>query len=752
MHFKLLNRFWLLLNCLFNFTTAALALDVAPFTPYEFDSSSGTDTIYLAEDAISDGDSAIDTGFTAYSATVLGSYVYLNVTDIDTTSRYIYLLADDAGTPVFVPLEASTDSTNCGTVWGSGFKCVLASGTETDIVIRFDLKAICNLNNAIDGCTAGNDVGTGSSDIFKFYVVARSTDGSADASTTSAPSFRVKLQSDAPTFTCPTGKKFFPGDQSVVISSGQFIAAAVNGGSPLFQKLIVGANRGALPNDGSAFATNTILSRLNYNNGEQEVAGFENVNVQSLPTTYYQLGFGVRDSSGAFTFDNTGCVETQAFATNIQGLLRDSNCFIATASFRSSRAAAVNLLREFRNQILLKYGVGRKFVSLYNQLGPIGADWLIEHPEFRAPVLAILMPIQVIAWLTLNPEFFWAVLFLALFFVILSIRARFSIRTLHLSSLAFVFFCSVSVYAESSQPYIDSLLSTLPKDELKRTNENPSPYIDNIKKKIDEEAPPTESGSYTENEKRKLSKDTVESQSYSQKLKSELGEDPSGGSAIADFKSGKQLKPNKGVDEVRGSFGFKFATAVHREYLAGSNQDRAYTEVYGEKWIPDVTISYELRPIQKGFWSGLGLYSGLGLSFVSAKGKLEFTDSGQFIGDSKTQFKFITLPLQLGAKFHMNWFNFLYPYFGGGPAIIGFIETRSDNQDGNRGYSFGYWGAAGVNFGIDWFSAEKSWDRYSSTGTKHAYLSLEYSYLNTVGNGLLDMSVDGLMAGFNFEF
>ena len=115
-------------------------------------------------------------------------------------------------------------------------------------------------------------------------------------------------------------------------------------------------------------------------------------------------------------------------------------------------------------------------------------------------------------------------------------------------------------------------------------------------------------------------------------------------------------------------------------------------------------------------------------------------------------FKFFTFPLQTGLRYHMNWFDFIFPYFGGGPAVIGFIENRSDAQKGNRGYSFGYWGCTGINFGIDWINQDNSWDRYQSSGAKHAYLSIEYSYLATFSGGLIDMSADGFMAGFTFEF
>ena len=80
-----------------------------------------------------------------------------------------------------------------------------------------------------------------------------------------------------------------------------------------------------------------------------------------------------------------------------------------------------------------------------------------------------------------------------------------------------------------------------------------------------------------------------------------------------------------------------------------------------------------------------------------------------------------------------------------------FIEQRNDKSKGHHGYTFGYWFTGGVAFGLDWLSPKASWDQYESTGVKHTYFTLDYSYLESVGGGLVEFTVDGVKAGFTFE-
>jgi hypothetical protein len=47
--------------------------------------------------------------------------------------------------------------------------------------------------------------------------------------------------------------------------------------------------------------------------------------------------------------------------------------------------------------------LGRSFVHWYYAWSPNAAEWLIDHPVFRFPVLLALIPLQALAWLVLHP-------------------------------------------------------------------------------------------------------------------------------------------------------------------------------------------------------------------------------------------------------------------------------------------------------------------------------------------------------------
>src|SRR5690606_29005363 len=132
-------------------------------------------------------------------------------------------------------------------------------------------------------------------------------------------------------------------------------------------------------------------------------------------------------------------------------------------------------------------------------------------------------------------------------------------------------------------------------------------------------------GSYTENLKRELGQ-KGSSEGYTRSIKNELGPKPGGDSAIADFKSGKTLKPNKGSMKTHHAFAIKVATSIDRSYVGeGSEQELSYSEIYGDRMVPEINFAYEYHPFESGVLRGLGLLAGLGVSFKKGNGKLAFT-------------------------------------------------------------------------------------------------------------------------------
>jgi subtilisin family serine protease len=67
-------------------------------------------------------------------------------------------------------------------------------------------------------------------------------------------------------------------------------------------------------------------------------------------------------------------------------------CFIATAAYGCPTARSIDLLRAFRDQYLLAHPIGRKWVHLYYQYGPIMARFIGGRPGMRKAIRITLYP------------------------------------------------------------------------------------------------------------------------------------------------------------------------------------------------------------------------------------------------------------------------------------------------------------------------------------------------------------------------
>jgi len=75
-------------------------------------------------------------------------------------------------------------------------------------------------------------------------------------------------------------------------------------------------------------------------------------------------------------------------------------CFIATAAYGTETAAELDILRDFRDQVLLKNTLGSRFVEAYYKLSPPVADFIAKNDFLRAVVREVLIDpvVNILQW------------------------------------------------------------------------------------------------------------------------------------------------------------------------------------------------------------------------------------------------------------------------------------------------------------------------------------------------------------------
>jgi hypothetical protein len=84
-------------------------------------------------------------------------------------------------------------------------------------------------------------------------------------------------------------------------------------------------------------------------------------------------------------------------STSLNDLLGYFGCFIATAAYGTPTAKQIDVLREFRDVVLLKSTVGSRFVALYYRLSPPIADFIARSDLLRTLVRELL--VDPIVWI-----------------------------------------------------------------------------------------------------------------------------------------------------------------------------------------------------------------------------------------------------------------------------------------------------------------------------------------------------------------
>jgi hypothetical protein len=315
--------------------------------------------------------------------------------------------------------------------------------------------------------------------------------------------------------------------------------------------------------------------------------------------------------------------------------------------------------------------------------------------------------------------------------------------------------------AQSQTPYIDTVRKRL-QEEGKlndQTGGSNTPYIDSLKAKM---AKPPENDSKTGDQDyidavRKANPDARPegggAESYLDQQKQSLPAKQTDG-AIAAVQAGKSDLQMKRDTNIHNAAGFRIDAPFSSNFTATGTAatSQSYNDIYGSGTLPSFTGFYELQPFHSESIAQFGLIALFGLEYASGYGK--FGVSGvpgiSVPASSLTKFHFFEMPVGVGLDLRLNFAKYIKPNFTLAPMTVGFLESRSDGNQGAYGYSVELYGSAGVWFLLDWIGRGNTWDMYRD-GVKHYYLTAELTRLNHI-HGDVSFDDTALTIGFAFEF
>lgn len=273
------------------------------------------------------------------------------------------------------------------------------------------------------GCTAGalnqpQAVGTGTPTTMSFTVSSYIVNDTLPATVPSGTPFdqttgvvNLSFQVDSPTHRCATqpeiNASYVPGDGTIFINTAYFGATLAQSSNAPVSSLYVLANENATPVVSSLFnSANSVSQQIGVGGDAVAITGFRNSDGTTENDHPYQMTVIAQTADGVYVTPNGGvsnCLISPVRTADVQAFLKRSKCFIATATFRSEDAVPVMLLRQLRDEVLLRTSLGKSFVQAYYKWSPPAAEWLVENPLFRLPFLIWLFPLQILAWVMLHP-------------------------------------------------------------------------------------------------------------------------------------------------------------------------------------------------------------------------------------------------------------------------------------------------------------------------------------------------------------
>lgn len=326
-----------------------------------------------------------------------------------------------------VPSTSTTIKARVGTATDGLIDPVISVNPQANqpTTVSFRWDDICEAASSSDCLTSkkfdlyiGLDGGSGSLvDTQKYTVYLRAVDGSTAPIPTDCSS------SDA------TGSEFcafevFPGDAKVFVNEGIVRGAA---GPSDFNSIKWKALRVYYKSyTGTPDFSTLTPATADYQ--DLEITSKDSVSVKiadprvtglTNDLTYMFRIASVDEANNVSGFFTTSTKVAQP--GEVVGLLDGTDCFIATAAYGSKWSPSVQILRQFRSEVLLSSSLGQKFVQFYYRNSPKVAAYIADNELLKSLVRFTLTPFvwvaQLILWLG-APLFFGLFLFLILMAVI----------------------------------------------------------------------------------------------------------------------------------------------------------------------------------------------------------------------------------------------------------------------------------------------------------------------------------------------
>jgi len=703
---------------------------------------------YAANSGAYPGNAIVDTAghyrsIDVSNPTAAGSWIWIDVLSSNanmtssTGQPIVVTLSNDTVTGTEIPLSAAGVVSGdfdappvcggVGTCYGNNNKSAYYSSGRV-VRIAFSLADLCATTGGSGTiCTSYGSLSSSNPTTLSqlIHVTISLADpvtgiGQLTGSTLEQGTFTLQLTNVSPTLAnCPNSAEqdyYFPGDGQIYLKATNFTPSAGTSGVALQSLLLMakpGASVDSLP---GGLTSNPIVDHLSLS-GEPTATGFDNNQAYTTTVLAENAAGIIGDGSSG-----TGCQLTGVQSRTIRGVLNESKCFIATATYHDGHAAPVMMLRRFRDRILSHFELGREFIHAYYTYSPALAEWAWNKPVIRSIALRALTPVELLAWAWLK--------------------------------LAHAQAPSPTASPQSVQPYIDRIKKQLEEQDQRNGNDFPESnvgYTEQEKRKLGPTPTPSGVEPYIDRIKKTLPAEEG-SEGYSEKQKALLPPEKEKESPIEAVKSGHDHPP--GMPEakpIENAFSFKLGISPNIQVDDASGY-HSFSDVYGSSWQPDLIFHFEHQFVHSENFGSLAASIDLGVSYAAADGLMDQPfPSGSSNYRSITNFTFLQIPVILGAYYRLNVARIIRPYVGAGIGSMFYTEIRDDDRDDLRGYSFVYTTSVGASLLLDFLDRATARDSFFSIGIQHTYFFLEYLYLNTFQTDVM-FQRSGPYAGFLFEF